>query len=187
MEISSFSAIETESIYRVHRVVWCNLATIDTLNRPRSRILHPIWEGSSGWINPRSQTLIAKHLAHNPYVSLARTADKAKPTYTDCKAEWIDGTQQKQRIWDIFKNAPPSFVYDPITIYKGADHPGFGPLKLTPCRSELNACTLNLRNHLYKTPLKPDARPQEAETHSANSRWKHIVRYPFLSLVTRSI
>lgn len=38
----------------------------------------------------------------------------------------------------------------------------------------LNACTLNLRNHLYKTPLKADARPQEAETHSANSRWKHI-------------
>jgi len=35
MEISSFSAIETEFIYRVHRVVWCNLATIDTLNRPQ--------------------------------------------------------------------------------------------------------------------------------------------------------
>jgi hypothetical protein len=54
-----------------------------------------------------------------------------------CKAEWIDGTQQKQRIWDIFKNAPPPLVYDPTTIYKGADHPGFGLLKLTPWRIEL--------------------------------------------------
>src|SRR6266487_6181994 len=38
----------------------------------------------------------------------------------------------------------------------------------------LNACMLNLRNHSCKTSLKPDARPQEAETHSAISRWKHI-------------
>jgi len=53
MEISSFSAIETEFIDRVHRVVWCNLATIDTLNRPRSRLLHPIWEGPISWIGPR--------------------------------------------------------------------------------------------------------------------------------------
>src|SRR6266487_5181526 len=40
----------------------------------------------------------------------------------------------------------------------------------------LNACMLNLRNHSCKTSLKPDARPQEAETHSAISRWKHIVK-----------
>jgi hypothetical protein len=37
----------------------------------------------------------------------------------------------------------------------------------------LNACTLNLRNHLCKTSLKPDVRPQEAKAHSAISRWKH--------------
>ena len=32
---------------------------------------------------------------------------------------------------------PPPFGYDPATIYKGADHPGFGLLKLTPWRIEL--------------------------------------------------
>ncbi len=42
-------------------------------------------------------------------------------------------------------------------------------------RFYLNACTLNPRNHLCKTSLKPDVRPQEAEAHSAISRWKHIV------------
>ena len=39
---------------------------------------------------------------------------------------------------------------------------------------ELNACTLNLRNHIYLAALKPDAKPREAEAHSAISRWKHI-------------
>jgi hypothetical protein len=31
-----------------------------------------------------------------------------------------------------------------------------------------------LRNHPSKTSLKPDARPSEAEAHSAISHWKHI-------------
>jgi hypothetical protein len=39
---------------------------------------------------------------------------------------------------------------------------------------ELNASTLNMRNRPSKTFLKPDARPREAEAHSANSRWKHL-------------
>ena len=89
MEVSSFSEIEAEFIERIHRMVWCNVATIDTLNRPRSRILHPLWEGATGWITTRRNLHKAKHLAHNPYVSLAYIADLAKPVYVDCKTEWI--------------------------------------------------------------------------------------------------
>ena len=69
MEVASFSELEAEFIERVHRVVWCNVATIDTHNRPRSRILHTIWEGPVGWIATNRHTLKTKHLLHNPYVS----------------------------------------------------------------------------------------------------------------------
>jgi hypothetical protein len=41
-------------------------------------------------------------------------------------------------------------------------------------RFALNASTPYLRNHPSKTSLKPDARPSEAEAHSAISHWKHI-------------
>jgi hypothetical protein len=44
VQVATFADIETEFIRRVHRVVWCNVATLDSQNRPRSRILHPIWE-----------------------------------------------------------------------------------------------------------------------------------------------
>ncbi|MCB8968188.1 MAG: pyridoxamine 5'-phosphate oxidase family protein, partial [Ardenticatenaceae bacterium] len=27
-----------------HRIVWCNAATVDSKGRPRSRVLHPIWQ-----------------------------------------------------------------------------------------------------------------------------------------------
>lgn len=50
MKVPSFSDIETEFIKRAHTAVWCSAATLDTTNRLRSRVLHPIWEGSTGWV-----------------------------------------------------------------------------------------------------------------------------------------
>ena len=32
---------------RVRRIVWCTVATTDIQGRPRVRILHPVWEGST--------------------------------------------------------------------------------------------------------------------------------------------
>lgn len=31
-------------VQMAHRIVWCRAATVDTRGRPRSRILHPIWQ-----------------------------------------------------------------------------------------------------------------------------------------------
>ena len=135
--VSSFAEIEKEFIERVHTVVWCNVATIDTQNRVRSRILHPIWEGATGWIGTRRHSHKAKHLAHNPYISLAYIADVAKPVYVDCLAEWVDDLATKQRLWDMFKAAPPPLGYDPAPLFQSVDHPNFGVLKLTPWRVEV--------------------------------------------------
>ena len=51
MRVENFVDIEAEFIERVHSRVLCTAATIDTKQRPRSRILHPIWEGVNrlGW------------------------------------------------------------------------------------------------------------------------------------------
>ena len=46
MEVTNFAEIEAEFIERVHTMVWCSAATVDRQGRPRSRILHPIWEGA---------------------------------------------------------------------------------------------------------------------------------------------
>jgi general stress protein 26 len=134
MEIKHFSEIEDEFIERVHSMVWCNVATVDSRQRPRSRILHPIWEGSTGWIGTNRNSYKSKDLAHNPYVSLAYIADLAKPVYADCTAEWVDDLEQKVRIWNLFKDAPPPLGYDPAPIFTSPDHEDFGLLKLTPWR-----------------------------------------------------
>jgi hypothetical protein len=137
MEVMHFSEIEEEFIQRVHTMVWCNVATIDSQQRPRSRILHPIWEGSTGWIATHRNSYKSQHLGYNPYVSLAYITDIMKPVYADCTTVWIDDLAQKQRIWDLFKNTPPPLGFDPALDFVSPDHENFGLLKLTPWRIAL--------------------------------------------------
>src|SRR6266699_6380182 len=107
MHVQSFSEIENDFTERIQRMVWCNVATVDSHNRPRSRVLHPFWEGSVGWIATGRHTPKSNHLLHNSAVSLAYVADHIKPVYIDSTAEWIDDLDQKQRIWELLINTPP--------------------------------------------------------------------------------
>jgi general stress protein 26 len=135
--IAAFADLEAEFIERAHSIVWCNVATIDTRNRPRSRVLHPIWEGSTGWIATGRTSLKAKHLAHNAYVSLAYVADPMHPVYAECTAVWEEDPATKARIWELFKSTPPPLGYDPAPFFGGVESPGYGLLKLTPWRVEM--------------------------------------------------
>lgn len=135
--VNTFAEIEAEFIQRAHSAVWCNCATVDTQQRPRSRVLHPIWEGATGWIATRPATPKASHLARNPYVSLAYIADPFKPVYVECRATWEEDMATKQRIWNLFKDAPPPLGYDPGLIWDSAENPDYGLLRLTPWRIKL--------------------------------------------------
>ena len=135
--VASFAEIEADFIERVHGAVWCNVATLDARNRLRSRILHPIWEGLTGWLCTRRHSPKAAHLAHHPYVSLAYIADVVRPVYAECVAEWDDDLATRRRVWELYRAAPPPLGYDPAPIFHAADHPDFGVLKLTPWRIEL--------------------------------------------------
>lgn len=137
MEITNFADIETEFIQRAHDAVWCASATVSTAGNPRSRVLHPIWEGNIGWIVTRRHSLKEKHLAKLPRMWLTYLKDPINPIYVDCLAEWIDDTAEKQRIWELFRNAPEPLGYDPALIFKAVDAPDSGLLKLTPSRIEL--------------------------------------------------
>lgn len=137
MRVNNFAEIETEFIRRVHTMVWCSVATIDENQRPRSRILHPIWEGSTGWIGTHLSSYKARHLTKNPYVSLAYITNVMQPVYADCKTEWETDLGVKQRIWNLFKNTPEPLGYDPAIDFKTYDHEDFGLLKLIPWRIDL--------------------------------------------------
>jgi general stress protein 26 len=137
MEVEHFAEIEPEFMARVSSAVYCNMATIDRQNRPRSRMLHPIWDGPIGWSISWPQSHKAKHLQHNPYVSLAYIQEKEKPVYVDCRAEWVEEEREKVRIWQLHQQTPPPLGFDPAPHYGDIHHPYYGLLKFTPWRIEL--------------------------------------------------
>ncbi len=138
IKISTLSEIEQEFTERTRKVIWCNVATVDSQGRPRSRIMHPLWEGFTGWAMTRAHTPKSKHLDKTPYVSVAYISDLAKAVYVDCKVEWIDSLTEKQRVWDFTAQTPAPVGYDPAPIYGSVSDPDFGLLKLIPWRVQLD-------------------------------------------------
>jgi general stress protein 26 len=132
-----FSEIEPEFMRRIRRIVCCTLSTVDALGRPRSRILHPIREGSTGWIASGRRSFKAKHIEDNPYVSLSYWDPQHEQVYVDCRAEWEERTQEKQRIWRVFHSTPPPLGYDLAQFFRAPDDPSYGLLRLSPWRIEL--------------------------------------------------
>jgi general stress protein 26 len=137
MEVQTFAEIRPEFMARVSQAVYCTMATVDRLNRPRSRIMHPVWDGPTGWVISWPESHKARQLAHNPYVSLAYIHDKENPVYADCRAEWIDNLAEKQRIWELHQTLPAQLGFDPQPHYGSIHNPYYGLLKLTPWRIEL--------------------------------------------------
>lgn len=138
MDVDSFATIADAFNERVSRIVWCTVTTVDGKGRPRSRILHPVWEGSTGFIATGRNSFKAKHIAHNPYVSCSYWDQQHQQVYAECRASWDDSPAEKDRVWDLVKNAPPPVGYDPALFWPGGPQdPSFGVLKLEPWRIEL--------------------------------------------------
>jgi hypothetical protein len=135
--LSTLDDIVDEMVERAHRMVWCNAATVDRQGRPRSRVVHPVWDGPIGWWGARRDSFKGRHLSAHPWVSLAYISDLAQPLYVDCHAAWADGMEEKHFAWELFQRIPPPAGYDPAPIYGSADHPNFGLLQLTPWRVQL--------------------------------------------------
>jgi hypothetical protein len=138
IEIGSFTEIEEEFQERVARMVWCNVATVDRQGRPRSRVLHPIWDGPIGWIGTFPTSFKARHITNNPCVSLAYVSDITKPVYADCVASWEDDLLVKLNVWNLFASTPEPLGYDPTFVFGAHDDPRFGLLKLVPWRIQLD-------------------------------------------------
>ncbi|MGH7753446.1 MAG: pyridoxamine 5'-phosphate oxidase family protein [Gemmatimonadales bacterium] len=139
-DVSSFDDIRDEFERRVRKTVWAQVATVDTAGRPRNRILHPLWEGTTGWIATVPQTLKAKHLARNNHVSLGYI-DAMEPVYVEATAAWVDSVDEKRRVWEYIKSFPEPYGYDPgaIGVWDSPEGENFGLLKLTPSRIEVSA------------------------------------------------
>jgi hypothetical protein len=123
-----------------HEIVWCSVATVDTKGRPRSRVLHPMWEWDgarlTGWIMTGPTPMKRAHLAKTPYVSCNYWAPSQDTCVAECEAAWASDATTRRRIWDFFKNGPAPVGYDPTIVpgWTSPDAPTFAVLRLDPWR-----------------------------------------------------
>jgi general stress protein 26 len=150
MKIATFAEIEAEFVERAHALVWCAAATVGADGRPRTRLLHPVWEGGTGWITTRRHSPKEADLARTPYVSLAYVTDVTCPIYADCEAVWEDDPATKRRVWNLIASLAPPLGFDPAPIYGSADDPNFGLLKLTPTSVRLTNVMEQDRSRIYR-------------------------------------
>lgn len=139
-EVKSFDDIKDEFNKRVSRTVWCTVTTVDRTGRPRARILHPIWDGPTGYIATGRESFKSKHVAANPYVSCSYWDQQHEQVFAECKADWVEDLAEKQRVWDLFKNTPMPYGYDPAMFFPGGPAAAAtGIMRLTPWRVELGS------------------------------------------------
>ena len=138
--MSTLADIAPRFIEVAHRIVWASVATVDPDNRPRSRVLHPIWEfdGESlvGWIGTGPTPPKLAHLAHSPYVSVNYWDARHDVATAECGATLLDDDETCTRGWEMLKNAPEPVGYDPAMIpsWEQPTDPTFAAMRLDPWR-----------------------------------------------------
>ena len=123
-----------------HEIVWCAAATVDARGRPRSRVLHPIWQWDgqtlTGWIATGPTPVKRAHLQASPYLSCNYWAPSQDTCVAECRAEWAFDDEARRMVWDLFASGPEPVGYDPAIIpgWSDASSPSFAALKLQPWR-----------------------------------------------------
>lgn len=126
-----------------HRIVWCIAATTTPAGRPSTRVLHPVWEWDgdelTGWILTSPLSPKARHLDHEPFLSLTYWTHNQDTCTADCDVAWESSDEQRRAGWDRFVDGPDGVAYDPSIIpgWDDPSSPGFGVLRLTPDRLRL--------------------------------------------------
>jgi general stress protein 26 len=120
-----------------HEIVWCTLCTVDPSGRPRSRVVHPVWEiadgGLTGWLTTRSGTPKLGHLEGAPHVSCSYWWEKHDVAVAECDAQVVTDRAERERAWGVVAATPAPAGFDPATIWAGGpDDPGFALVRMRP-------------------------------------------------------
>jgi len=139
--VTPLEQIAPAFVAMAHSIVWASVATVDADSKPRSRILHPIWEWDGtdlfGWIATEPSPVKRAHLAVHPEVSVSYWAPTHDTCSAECLVEWYTDDDTRRAVWDRFAGAPAPVGYDPAIIPSWAEGPTseqFAVLRLAPYR-----------------------------------------------------
>jgi hypothetical protein len=138
--VSDLADIAPAFVEMAHRIVWATVATVDTKDRPRSRILHPIWEwdGDSlvGWIATGPTPTKRAHLERTPFVSVNYWTTNHDTCTAECRATLLLDDETRVAVWERFATGPEPVGYDPaiVPVWDTPTSETFAAIRLDPWR-----------------------------------------------------
>jgi len=139
--VTTLERVAPAFVDMAHSIVWASCATVDGDGRPRSRILHPIWEWDGvdlfGWIATVPSPVKRAHLRVNPQMAVSYWTQSHDTCTAECLVEWYTDDETRTTVWDRFATGPEPVGYDPRIIPQWADGPTsehFAVLRLAPYR-----------------------------------------------------
>ena len=139
--MTDLATVAPAFVEMAHRIVWATVATVDRQSRPRSRILHPLWqwdgEALTGLIATGPTPVKRAALEHSPFVSVTYWTPTHDTATAECRATWIFDDDERRAVWSAFAAAPAPVGYDPAIVpvwVDGPTSPAFAALHLEPWR-----------------------------------------------------
>ncbi|WP_280468647.1 pyridoxamine 5'-phosphate oxidase family protein [Nocardia cyriacigeorgica] len=170
-KVRSFGEIESEFDAYVGRIVYATMVTVDSKNRPRTRVLIPVWENVDGtpigWLATYRTPIKSAHIARNPHVNFSYWAQGSNNSVAvDATAEWIDDPangvhdpRTRQRIWQMYaRTSPRGAGYQLGQFWSSPDDPSLHIMRLEPWRIQVIRGR-DLRSRIWQAPAEITAGP----------------------------
>ncbi|MFI6642200.1 pyridoxamine 5'-phosphate oxidase family protein [Streptomyces sp. NPDC050504] len=163
----SFAELRDEFFATVREVKYATMVTLDRQNRPRARVLFPVWEEPEeaegmegaedrpvGWLASYRTPVKAAHLAHSPHTTYSYWSPRQNAAHVDALSAWADDPADKLRAWRLYeRGGPPGVGYDPARYWPGGpDDPGFHVIRIDPWRIQVVRGT-DLRGRIWQRPV----------------------------------
>lgn len=129
------------------------MVTVDAQNRPRTRILIPIWESADGrprgWLATYRTPVKAAHLARNPHTSFSYWKPGNNSVAIEAEATWAEEPEVKRHVWDLYRaTSPRGAGYDLGNFWRSPADPKLHVLRLDPWRIQVIRGT-DLRSRIW--------------------------------------
>jgi hypothetical protein len=139
--MTELATVAPAFVAMAHPIVYATVATVDRAGRPRTRIMHLVWEWDGERLTGIAGTvptpLRRAHLASSPYVSCSYWSPSHDTCVADCRAELLLDDAARRNVWERLKAGPEPAGYDPAIVPMWADGPTsdqFAGLRLEPWR-----------------------------------------------------
>ncbi|WP_157246457.1 pyridoxamine 5'-phosphate oxidase family protein [Nonomuraea typhae] len=140
--MTTFGEIQEAFETYIGDIVYATMTTVDRKNRPRARVLIPIWEVVDGeplgWLATYRTPVKAAHLAGNPHTTFSYWTPRQNAVSIDTVAEWVDDIEVKRRVWGLYRTTSPRGAgYNLGNFWRSPSDPKLHVLRLEPWRVQV--------------------------------------------------